>query len=87
MNLLEPQKVLVADDDAINRRVLAELLKPDYTVLLDVVMPDMDGYEVLCRLRADPQTAHTTVIVVCGLNRPEDETNGLGNRVAWRGLD
>lgn len=98
MNPLEPQKVLIADDDAINRQVLADLLKPEYTVLLakngeqtlertqrhapdlvllDVMMPDMDGYEVLRRLRADPQTAHTTVIFISGMNRPEDEANGL----------
>jgi len=95
---LEPQKVLIADDDAVNRQVLADLLKPEYTVLLakngeqaleraqrhapdlvllDVLMPDMDGYEVLRRLRADPQTAQVTVIFISGLNRPEDEANGL----------
>jgi len=94
----EPQKVLVADDDAINREVLGELLKPEYTVLLakngaqtleraarhlpdlillDVVMPDMDGYEVLRRLRADPHTAPICVIFISGLDRPEDEANGL----------
>jgi diguanylate cyclase (GGDEF)-like protein len=98
MNLAEMQKVLVADDDAINRQVLGELLKPEYTVLLakngtqaleraqrhvpdlillDVVMPDMDGYEVLRRLRADPATAHIAVIFISGLDRPEDEANGL----------
>jgi diguanylate cyclase (GGDEF)-like protein len=98
MNPHEPQKVLIADDDAVNRQVLADLLKPEYTVLLakngeqalertqrhapdllllDVLMPDMDGYEVLRRLRADPQTAQVTVIFISGLNRPEDEANGL----------
>ena len=34
MNLSGLQKVLVADDDGINRTVLAELLKPEHTVLL-----------------------------------------------------
>ncbi|MEO7494119.1 MAG: diguanylate cyclase [Massilia sp.] len=98
MNVGEMQKVLVADDDAVNRQVLGDLLKPDYTVLLakngsqaleraarhspdlillDVMMPDMDGYEVLRRLRADPQTEHISVIFISGLDRPEDEANGL----------
>ncbi len=98
MNPASLQKVLVADDDAINRQVLAELLKPEYMVLLakdgaqaldraarhqpdlillDVVMPDMDGYEVLRRLRADPATEDVAVIFVSGLDRPEDEANGL----------
>ena len=98
MNADDVQKVLVADDDAINRQVLSELLKPEYTVilakngaqtlelaarhlpdliLLDVVMPDMDGYEVLRRLRADSRTEHISVIFISGLDRPEDEANGL----------
>jgi diguanylate cyclase (GGDEF)-like protein len=98
MNGIEPQKVLIADDDPLNRQVLAELLKPEYTVLLakngaqaleraarhapdlvllDVMMPDMDGFEVLRRLRADPHTAQLAVIFVSGLDRPEDEANGL----------
>jgi diguanylate cyclase (GGDEF)-like protein len=98
MNLAGTQKVLIADDDVVNRQVLAELLKPEHTVLLakngeqaleraarhlpdlillDVVMPDMDGYEVLRRLRADALTAHITVIFISGLGRPEDEATGL----------
>ncbi|MYM67139.1 diguanylate cyclase [Pseudoduganella sp. FT55W] len=98
MNFAGTQKVLVADDDIVNRQVLSDLLKPEHTVLLakngeqaleraarhlpdlillDVVMPDMDGYEVLRRLRADAQTAHITVIFISGLGRPEDEANGL----------
>jgi len=98
MNGVEFQKVLVADDDAVNREVLGELLKPEYTVLLakngaqaleraarhlpnlillDVVMPDMNGYEVLRRLRADPHTEHIAVIFISGLDRPEDEAGGL----------
>ncbi|MEW6763032.1 MAG: diguanylate cyclase [Pseudomonadota bacterium] len=98
MNGVEMQKVLVADDDAVNREVLGELLKPEYTVLLakngaqtleraarhqpdlillDVLMPDMDGYEVLRRLRADPQLEHIAVIFISGLDRPEDEASGL----------
>ena len=98
MNVVETQKVLVADDDAINREVLGELLKPEYTVLLarngaqtleraarhlpdlillDVMMPDMDGYAVLRSLRDDPRTAQISVIFISGLDRPEDEANGL----------
>ena len=103
MSFGDMQKVLVADDDAINRMVLGELLKPEYTVilakngtqtleraarhapdliLLDVMMPDMDGYETLRRLREDPQTAHIAVIFISGLDRPEDEANGLRMGVA-----
>jgi PAS domain S-box-containing protein len=35
-------------------------------ILLDLVMPDMDGFEVLLRLKQDPETMHVPVIVISG---------------------
>ena len=46
-------------------------------VLLDVVLPDMRGYEVVQRIKASPATAHLPVIMVTGLDRPADKTRGL----------
>src|SRR3990172_3701576 len=46
-------------------------------VLLDVVLPDMRGYEVVQRIKASPVTAHLPVIMVTGLDRPADKTRGL----------
>jgi putative two-component system response regulator len=46
-------------------------------VLLDVMMPDMDGFEVLERLRADPETAAVPVIFVTAKEAFEDEERGL----------
>jgi len=46
-------------------------------VLLDVVMPEMDGYEVCRRLKADEATRHIPVIFVTAENDPEQETRGL----------
>lgn len=46
-------------------------------ILLDVMMPDMDGYEVLQRLKANPATMGIAVIFITGLDRPEDEARGL----------
>ena len=46
-------------------------------ILLDVMMPEMDGHEVLLRLREDPRTAHLPVILVTAMDSPEDETEGL----------
>jgi diguanylate cyclase (GGDEF)-like protein len=98
MNPSESHKILVVDDDALNRQVLGELLKPFYSVLLakngeqaleranrhqpdlillDVLMPDMDGYEVLRRLRAEPATENIAVIFISGLDSPDDEAHGL----------
>ncbi|WP_020166239.1 two-component system response regulator [Methyloversatilis discipulorum] len=46
-------------------------------VLLDVMMPEMDGYEVISRLRADPRTRELPVIFVTALDSTEDEAHGL----------
>ncbi|WP_043113695.1 diguanylate cyclase [Solimonas soli] len=46
-------------------------------VLLDVAMPDLDGYEVCRRLKADPLTREIPVIFVTGSDTAEDETRGL----------
>jgi len=46
-------------------------------VLLDVVMPGMDGYEVCTRLKADPETGDIPVIFLTGQTEIEDETRGF----------
>lgn len=46
-------------------------------ILLDVVMPEIDGYEVLSRLKADARTSAITVIFITGLVAPGDEARGL----------
>ncbi|WP_428566189.1 MAG: hybrid sensor histidine kinase/response regulator [Solidesulfovibrio sp. DCME] len=55
---------------------LAARLAPDI-ILLDVVMPDMDGYAVCRRLKADPATRGIPVIFVTARHAPEDEALGL----------
>jgi serine phosphatase RsbU (regulator of sigma subunit) len=46
-------------------------------VLLDVMMPEMDGYEVCTRLKADPETQDIPVIFLTGQTETEDETRGF----------
>ncbi|MBF0549403.1 MAG: two-component system response regulator [Deltaproteobacteria bacterium] len=46
-------------------------------ILLDVVMPGMDGYEVCRRIKADPKTRHIPIIFVTAMAEREDETRGL----------
>lgn len=46
-------------------------------ILLDVMMPEMDGYAVLAHLQADPRTASIPVIFVTALDRTSDEERGL----------
>jgi len=46
-------------------------------VLLDVMMPDMDGFETCRRLKADPATAHIPVVMVTALDQAADRVRGL----------
>lgn len=46
-------------------------------VLLDVMMPEMDGFEVCERLKADPATSHVPVLMVTALDQPSDRVRGL----------
>ena len=46
-------------------------------VLLDVMMPDMDGFEVCRRLKGNPKTHHIPVVMVTALDQASDRVRGL----------
>jgi two-component system cell cycle response regulator len=46
-------------------------------VLLDVMMPGMDGFETCRRLKQDPRTHHIPIIMVTALDQPSDRVRGL----------
>src|SRR6188472_1501739 len=46
-------------------------------VLLDVMMPDMDGFEVCRQLKANPVTQHIPVVMVTALDQASDRIKGL----------
>jgi diguanylate cyclase (GGDEF)-like protein len=91
-------KLLIVDDDAINIRMLDNLLCDDYEIvialngadaikralttrpdliLLDIQMPEMDGYEVCRRLKDSLLTREIPIIFVTVMNHEEDEEKGL----------
>src|SRR5712675_2421424 len=67
--------VLTAANGAAALAICAAEL-PDL-VLLDVMMPEMDGFEVCRRLKADPATAHIPVVMVTALSDAADRLTGL----------
>ena len=56
---------------------LAALEPRPALALLDVMMPDMDGYQLLERLRADPATRDIPVVFVTAMDAAADEARGL----------
>ena len=56
---------------------IARSENPPDLILLDVVMPGMDGYQVCRQLKAEPDTANIPVIFVTSLSDEEDEEKGL----------
>lgn len=50
--------------------------KPDL-ILLDVMMPGIDGFETCRQLKADPEVSHIPVVMVTALSEPSDRVQGL----------
>jgi putative two-component system response regulator len=74
--LLRPHYRLRVATDGLEALRIATRQQPDL-ILLDVLMPVMDGYAVLERLQADPSTQAIPVVFVTGLVNAEDEERGL----------
>lgn len=96
----QPRKtILIVDDVAENIKMLAQVLKSTYRVviatsgaealrianadnrpdliLLDIMMPVMDGYEVCTRLKNEEHTRNIPIIFVSAMTKEENEEKGL----------
>jgi putative two-component system response regulator len=75
--LLQPHyRVRAASSGMRALQVAASEPRPDL-ILLDVMMPEMDGYEVIRQLKSNPHTANIPVIFVTALESTLDEERGL----------
>ena len=75
--LLQPAyQVLAATSGERALRVASGIPRPDL-ILLDVMMPGLDGYQIFDRLRAEPSTREIPVIFVTALDGKEAELHGL----------
>jgi signal transduction histidine kinase len=88
-----PGKLLIVDDDPINRMLLSAILQeqgyliytaehgrralellaqqPFDAVLLDLIMPELDGFQVLEQIKRDPALQHIPIIVISALDEME----------------
>jgi CheY-like chemotaxis protein len=55
---------------------------PPELVICDLVMPDVDGYEVVNQLRANPATRNATILILTGQNLSEADRERLNGKVA-----
>ena len=69
-------KVKAAPNGAKALKIALSIPQPDI-ILLDIMMPEMDGYEVCRRLKENPATQKIPIIFVTAMSEAEDEKRGL----------
>ena len=75
--LLEDRYAVVTAENGEHALSIAASAMPPDLILLDIMMPGMDGYEVMRRLRRNPATAAIPVIFLTALTSIEEEQFGL----------
>ena len=77
VDLLKPNYKMMAAISGEQALKAANSNNPPDLILLDIMMPEMDGYEVCRQLKADVKTRDIPVIFVTAMGQAEDETKGL----------
>ena len=75
MEILEEYDLVVAMDGESALETVEEELPA--LILLDVLMPDIDGFEVCKRLKSSPETATVPIIFLSALSEDEEKQKGL----------
>jgi putative two-component system response regulator len=74
--LKEEYRIIIAKSGEEGLRLIREGLGPNL-ILLDIVMPGMDGYEVCKELKSDPETREIPVLFITAKDTHEDKQKGL----------
>lgn len=75
--LLQPHyNVLFAKDGKTGIKIASSTSRPDL-ILLDIIMPDLDGYQVIKLLKSDEYTSKIPVIFITAKGLEEDEAKGF----------
>jgi PleD family two-component response regulator len=75
--LLQPHyNVLFAKDGKTGIKIASSTSKPDL-ILLDIIMPDLDGYQVIKLLKSDEYTSKIPIIFITAKGQEEDEAKGF----------
>ena len=75
-HILSPEYTIYAAKNGPDAIETAKEYLPDL-ILLDILMPEMDGYEVISVLKNNPETRAIPVIFITGLVESEDEEKGM----------
>ncbi len=74
--ILQDEYYIKAATSGVMALKIAEKTRPDI-ILLDIIMPEMDGYEVCRKLKENPRTCHIPVIFVTAKDQEIDEAKGF----------
>ena len=75
-NILTPEYTVYLTKNGSSAINMAQKYMPDL-ILLDIIMPEISGYDVLAALKSKEETKHIPIIFITGLNKVEDEEAGL----------
>ena len=76
MLILKKDYIVYAERDGKSSLEAAKKLQPDL-ILLDIMIPDIDGFEIIKNLKADKETEDIPVIFITSLSNPESEVQGF----------
>ena len=77
VDLLKPEYKMMAAKNGVQALKAVQSANPPDLVLLDIMMPEMDGYEVCRRIKEDKKTRDIPIIFITAMGDTGDETKGL----------